>query len=78
MTTKSRTLLTVSQFSEKHPAWTQASLRNLIFYSQPRESSLGAVPGNGLDSAIRRIGRKILIDEDKFFIWLDSQNGHAA
>lgn len=70
-----RTYLTVRQFSDKHPAWSQASLRNLIFYSQPRYSTKGTIPGNGLEIAIVRIGRKLLLDEGKFFEWLDNQNG---
>ncbi|MDD2768825.1 MAG: hypothetical protein PHT19_08830 [Methylococcus sp.] len=61
-------LSTVRQFSERHPAFTQGSLRALIFNEKQ----------NGLHAAIIRVGRKVLIDEEAFFRWLDQQNGRAA
>jgi hypothetical protein len=54
--------LTVKQFAEKYDAFTEASLRYYIFHAET----------NGLSTALRRIGRKILIDENKFFEWIDS------
>ena len=68
-----RVLATVRQFSEKHPAFSQGSLRNLIHLSSVRYSSKGKVPGNGLSMALVRIGRKLLIDEIKFFEWIEQQ-----
>lgn len=73
-----RTLLTVQQFCTKHPAWTPGAVRNLIFHAQPRHSSRGPIPGNGLAQAIVRLGRKVLIDEQRFFAWLDSQQRGAV
>lgn len=67
------TLLTVRQFSDKHPAFPQGSLRNLIFNAENRQTSKGMVKGNGLEIALIRIGKKILIDEAKFFAWIDAQ-----
>lgn len=69
-----RPLFSVKQFSEKHPAFTQSSLRALIDKARERYSSRGVVPGNGLAPAILRIGRRVLIDEDGFFLWLVRQN----
>lgn len=46
----------------KHPAFSEASLRYHIFNEKT----------NGLNKAIRRLGRKILINEDLFFKWIDS------
>jgi len=69
-----RALSTVRQFSEKYPAFSQGSLRNLIHLSTERYSSKGKIPGNGLDIALVRIGRKLLIDESKFFEWIELQN----
>ena len=65
--------LTVRQFSQRNPAFTEPSVRNLIFKSDPRESSLGTIPGNGLieAGAIVRIGRKVLISEKRFFAWVE-------
>ena len=73
-----RALVTVRQFSEKHPAFSQGSLRNLIHLSSERYTSKGKIPGNGLRLALVRIGRKLLIDEAKFFQWIEQQNqaGH--
>ncbi len=62
--------LTVNQFTEKHSAFTIGGLRSLIFNEHT----------NGLakSGAIVRIGRKVLIDEAKFFGWVAAQNGVAA
>lgn len=57
----------VQQFSERHPVFSVASLRALIFNANT----------NGLNesTAIVRVGRKILINEDKFFGWLETKAG---
>jgi len=71
-----RDLFSVSQFSERRPAWTQAALRNLILNSADRINSRGErIPGNGLAEAgaIVRVGRRVLIDEQKFFEWIAAQ-----
>jgi len=77
-TTLRRTLLTVRQFAERNPAFSQGALRSLIFLSQPRRTSKGDVQGNGLSVALVRVGRKVLIDEVLFFEWLDEQNSVNA
>lgn len=58
--------LTVGQFVNQHPAFNLGGLRSLIFNENT----------NGLASsvAIVRIGRKVLIDESKFFAWVEAQN----
>ena len=73
-----RSLLSVKQFSQVHPAFTQGSLRHLIFMSKERRTSRGMVAGNGLTAALVRVGRRVLIDEDKFFAWLDAQPANTA
>lgn len=78
MAKQTRQLLTVQQFSDKHPAWTEPALRNLIFHSKSRKTSRGRIPGNGFAPAIVRLGRKVLIDEDKFFEVLNSKQKNAA
>ncbi|HQW58456.1 MAG TPA: hypothetical protein PK583_05835 [Gammaproteobacteria bacterium] len=67
------TLLTVRQFADKHSAFSQGALRNLIFLSENRKTSRGTIQGNGLNIALVRIGRKLLIDEAKFFLWINAQ-----
>jgi hypothetical protein len=64
-------LIRVKQFAEKHPGFSQGSLRGLIFYAKSRQSTAGVISGNGLESALVRIGKKILINEAKFFEWIE-------
>jgi len=52
---------TVKQTAEKHPAFTQNSLRWIIFNSKL----------NGATAFIRKVGRKVLIDDDAFVSWID-------
>jgi hypothetical protein len=59
-----RRLHTVRQFCQAHPAFTLGGIRWLLFHRQT----------NGLERAVVRVGRRILIDEEKFFGWLDEQN----
>ena len=70
----------VKQFSAKYPAFSEASLRNLIFKAERRHSTKGELEGNGLIEvgAIVRIGRRVLIDEERFFEWVLQRNGLAA
>ena len=69
-------LFTLKKFSVRHSDHTTISaLTNQVFKAQPRHSSKGEIPGNGmLDfGVIVHIGRKVLIDEDAYFRWLDAQ-----
>ena len=66
-------LLTVRQFADRHPAFTEASLRLHIFNAQDRKSTQGIVGGNGLARALVRVGRRVLIDESEFFAWVREQ-----
>lgn len=51
---------------------TEASVRHLIFAARPRLNSKGvALPTNGLERAIVKIGRKVLIDRDEFERWVE-------
>ncbi len=60
-------LLTVKQFCEKHKAFSAGGLRYNIFHADK----------NGFSMCIRRIGRKVLIDETEFFRWVQRQNTHV-
>jgi hypothetical protein len=55
-------LLTVKQFSQKHPAFPEGGLRFRIFHADT----------NGMNAAgvLVRNGRRVLIDEEQFFSWL--------
>jgi len=61
---------TVPQFSKRHVAFSNGSLRWIIYNSEK----------NGLDKtgAIIRIGRKLLIDETLFLSWVKCQNTAAV
>lgn len=61
-------LLTVKQFAERHPAFSEASLRYHIFNEET----------NNLSVAIVRIGRKILIKENVFFDWVEAQQSNLS
>ena len=56
--------LTVKQMATKHPAFSESSLRYHIFNETK----------NGIDKAIKRVGRKILINEEYFFKWVEEQD----
>lgn len=74
-TNSTPSLKTVSQFCEDNPAFTQPAMRNLIFKAEARHTSKGEIKGNGLieAGALKRLGRKILIDEVAFYQWIDDQ-----
>ena len=57
---------TVKQFSERYPAFSVGSLRAIIFNAST----------NGLteSGAVVRINRKILLNEPKFFGWVEGWN----
>lgn len=65
-----RNLLRVNQFLERNPAFTNGQVRWWIFNAE----------SNGLSDAgaIVRMPRRVFIDADRFFDWLDRQQGNAA
>lgn len=69
-----RQLFTVKQFAERYPAWSEQALRWLIFNAKDRMLAKEMQRGNGLECAILRQGRKVLIDEDMFLQWLENSN----
>jgi hypothetical protein len=62
--------LTVKQFNLKHPAFTLGGLRHQIFNE--------ATNGLAKSGAIIRNGRRVLINEPKYFNWLEAQNKAVA
>lgn len=58
-------LIPVPKWSEHHEWPPLGGLRHLIFNSK----------SNGFDECIRRVGKRLLIDEQAFFHWVDKQNG---
>jgi hypothetical protein len=67
-------LLTVRQLTARYQAWTASSVRYLILNAEDRLNSRGErIPGNGLGPAIIRVGRKVLVDEEKWLTWIFAQ-----
>ncbi len=61
-------LIPVTVWNEYH-AWPSiAGLRYLIFNEK----------ANGFSNCLRRVGRRVLIDETSFFKWVNEQNPQAA
>ncbi len=57
-------LIPVTKWNEYH-AWPPVGgLRHLIFYEHT----------NGFNHCVVRVGRRVLIDEDKFFEWTEKTN----
>jgi hypothetical protein len=56
-------LRTIKQLAQENPAFTEASLRWLVFNARQ----------NGLDAAIVRGGRRVLIDLQKLDAWLEAR-----
>ncbi len=78
--TQPRRLFTLPKFAEKHSDFiTLSAITNQIFKANPRHSSKGMIPGNGMleFGVIVRCGRRVLIDADAYFRWLDAQQGGA-
>ena len=58
-------LIPVTDWDKHHPWPPIGGLRHLIFNEK----------SNGFDKVIRRIGRRVLIDEAAFFKWANIQGG---
>ncbi len=65
---KPENLRTVAQLAEELPAFDQAALRRLIFFARH----------NGLLPAIVRVGRRVLIDRERFAAWLEHGRGRET
>ena len=60
-------LFTINGFCEKHSFLTPSALRNKIFYSAQ----------NGMNDfkVTIKLGKRVYINENNFFSWLNSMNG---
>lgn len=62
---ENRRLIPLSKWNESGHQWPpQGGLRHLVFHEKT----------NGFDKVVRRVGRRVLIDEAAFYVWLDEQN----
>ena len=60
-------LKTVKQFVSDNPAFTYGGMRKLINFE--------TINGMKSSGAVVRIGRKVFIDTNKFYNWIQTQNG---
>lgn len=60
--------LTVAQWTKEYSWPPLGGLRHLIFYAD----------NNGFNSVIRRAGRRILLNEQAFFDWIERQNKNSS
>ena len=61
-------LIPLTAWPSYHPWPTVAGLRNLVFFAR----------ANGADAWIRRVGRRVLVDEVAFMAWVASGAGTGA
>jgi hypothetical protein len=61
---KRPSLLTVRRLLEKYQWLTEGGIRHFLFHMNE----------NGLCRAVKKMGRRILIDEDAFFTWIEGQS----
>jgi hypothetical protein len=55
---------TPAQLAQRHEAFTLPMLR---WWLMSRHE-------NGLDRAVRKVGRRLFLDENQFLMWIDSQH----
>lgn len=63
-TTKTPRLIPVPKWNDYHTWPPQGGLRHLIFNAKR----------NGFERVIKRAGRRVLLDEQAFFEWVESQS----
>jgi hypothetical protein len=75
-----RNLKTFPQFCRDNPAFTEGGLRWVRFCSIPgRFDSTGKpIAMNGFSDAFVNVGRRVYVDEDRFFEILRAQNEKGA
>lgn len=72
---------TIEQAAKARPAFSPAALRDLKFKAHDRKNSRGEViKGNGTGPAgvWLQVGRKVLVDLERFDAWLDSHRAGGA
>lgn len=60
----SRRLIPLTRWNEYHPWPPLGGLRHLVFHEKT----------NGFNKVVRRIGSRVLIDEDAYFEWVEQRN----
>ncbi len=63
-----RRLIPVTKWNEYHPWPPLGGLRHLVFHAK----------SNGFDKVVKHAGRRVLIDEQAFFEWVEEQSATVA
>lgn len=63
MTSAAKRLIPVTRWNDHHEWPPPGGLRHLIFNAQK----------NGFHSVVKRAGRRVLLDEEAFFKWIEGQ-----
>ena len=74
MSTATSPLATIKQFADRNPAFTENSLRWLIFKASNPADPVYAK----FCPAIHKVGRRVLIEEQKFLAIAMGKNGKEA
>ena len=62
----------LDEVSKLIPAFPEATLRDLVYHAEPRLGADGeAIPANGFDVCIVRIGRRVFLDFDRLLDWIE-------
>lgn len=61
-------LIPAHRWNDFHPWPPKGGLKYLIFHEKT----------NGFDKVVKRCGRRVLIDEAKFFQWIESNANHGS
>ncbi|MEP7316067.1 MAG: hypothetical protein ABI667_05175 [Sphingomicrobium sp.] len=67
MSTSNTRLIPVPDWSSYHPWPPLGGLRHLVFHAGT----------NGFDAVVRRCGRRVLIDEQAFFAWVERHGAQS-
>jgi hypothetical protein len=59
-----RKLIPLTSWNQHHDWPPLGGLRHLVFHAKE----------NGFDKVIKRIGRRVLLDESAYFDWIESRN----
>lgn len=68
METQKTRLIPVKNWNDYHVWPPLGGLRHLVFNARK----------NGFDAVIRRVGRRVLIDEEAFFAWVNAKRDAAT
>ena len=61
-------LIPLTEWPQRHPWPPLGGLRHLVFHERT----------NGFHKVVRRVGRRVLLDEAEFYAWVERQQEHGT